>query len=441
MDHRDRPSPNPTDDPTSSIDRSPIDGVLRRLNEFLHQESAGGLVLMATAVFALICANSPLSSLYGRLLELPLEIKLGSFGIGKPLLLWINDGLMAVFFFLVGMELKREVVEGHLSSLRRASLPAFAAIGGMLFPAAIYAAFNWEDPGAMKGWAIPTATDIAFALGVLSLLGNRVPTALKALLLSIAIFDDLGAIIVIAIFYTADLSALSLGTAAVLIGGLAILNRLGVQRTAAYVLLGIPLWIAVLKSGVHATLAGVVLALFIPIRPPKPKVPGEGSGENTPQAAGESMLQRLEHGLHPWVAFGVLPVFAFANAGVSITKLSVGDVAHPVPLGIMAGLLAGKQIGIMAMCALAVALGLASRPDGVSWKQIYGVTMLCGIGFTMSLFIASLAFEQGATEYLGLDRLGILLGSIVSGGLGFFFLRWTFRDAPNAEESVERGLE
>ena len=416
MDPSDRGSRSVTTGP----DPTPIDHVLRRFNEFIHQESSGGLLLMGTAVLALICANSPLADLYAALLDLPLKIQVGTFSIGKPLLLWINDGLMAVFFFLVGMELKREVVEGHLSSLRRASLPAFAAVGGMVVPAAIYVAFNHADPEAMKGWAIPTATDIAFALGVLSLLGNRVPTALKALLLSIAIFDDLGAIIVIALFYTADLSVLSLGIAAGLIAGLAALNRFGVQRTAAYVLLGIPLWIAVLKSGVHATLAGVVLALFIPIKPPKhlEEVPADDHEHH-----GGSMLKRLEHGLHPWVAFGVLPIFAFANAGVGVLELSAKEIVHPVPLGIVGGLFIGKQIGIVCFCGLGVLLGLASRPPGVSWMQIYGASLLCGIGFTMSLFIASLAFEQGATEYLGLDRLGILLGSIISGVLGYLVLR------------------
>ena len=284
----------------------PMDKVMKALQDFLRLEAAGGLILMAAAVLALIVANSPLSVYYVALLDLPLEIRVGTLGIAKPLLLWINDGLMAVFFFLIGLELKREVVEGHLSSLRRASLPAFAAAGGMLVPAAFYAAFNWGDAAAMKGWAIPTATDIAFALGVLSLLGPRVPTGLKAFLLSVAIFDDLGAIVVIALFYTAELSFLSLVVAAVLILGLACLNRFGVSRPAAYFLIGVPLWVAVLKSGVHATLAGVVLAMFIPLRSPE-----QSPSPNPP----ESLLRQLEHTLHPWVAYGVLPAFAFANAG------------------------------------------------------------------------------------------------------------------------------
>ncbi|MBU1073558.1 Na+/H+ antiporter NhaA [bacterium] len=391
----------------------PVDGVLKALQDFLRLEAAGGLLLMMATVSALVVANSPLSVYYKALLDLPLEVRIGTLGIAKPLLLWINDGLMAVFFFIVGMELKREVVEGHLSSPRQASLPAFAAVGGMLLPAAFYALFNRGDPVATGGWAIPTATDIAFALGVLSLLGKRIPTALKAFLLSVAIFDDLGAIVVIALFYTAKLSVLSLVIAAVLILGLAILNRFGVTRPAAYFLLGVPLWVAVLKSGVHATLAGVVLAMFIPLRVSR-------TSASTP--APRSLLRHLEHALHPWVAFGVLPIFAFANAGVSIAGLSVPDVLHPVPLGIITGLFFGKQIGILAMSWLAVRLGIASRPEGVGWWQLYGAALLCGIGFTMSLFIASLAFEQGGAAFLGLERLGILIGSLVSGILGYAVL-------------------
>ena len=393
---------------------SPVDNVLKPLHDFLRLEAAGGLVLMVAAVLAMVVANSPLADYYAALLDIPLEIRIGTFGIAKPLLLWINDGLMAVFFFLVGMELKREVVEGHLSSLRRASLPAFAAVGGMLGPAVFYSAFNWGDPVAMKGWAIPTATDIAFSLGVLSLLGKRVPTALKAFLLSVAIFDDLGAIVVIALFYKAELSFLSLVIAAVLILGLACLNRLGVTRPAAYFLIGVPLWLAVLKSGVHATLAGVVLAMFIPLR-----VPEKSLSSHAP----ESLLRHLEHTLHPWVAFCILPVFAFANAGVSLVDLSITDMFHAVPLGIVTGLFLGNQIGVLAMCWFAVRLGIASPPEGVGWWELYGTALLCGIGFTMSLFIASLAFEQGGTAYLGLERFGILIGSFVSGLFGYVVLR------------------
>jgi NhaA family Na+:H+ antiporter len=392
-----------------------VDKQLKLLQQFLRLEAAGGLVLMMAAMLALVVANSPLSVYYAAFLDVPLEVSIGSFGIAKPLLLWINDGFMAVFFFLIGMELKREVVEGHLSSLRQASLPAFAAVGGMLVPAAFYAAFNWGDTIAMEGWAIPTATDIAFALGVLSLLGKRVPPALKAFLLSVAIFDDLGAIIVIALFYTAKLSSLALVFAAVFIVCLAGLNRLGVARPAPYILVGILLWVAVLKSGVHGTLAGVVLAMFIPLR-------GPGSEEAKTR---ESLLLDLEQALHPWVAFGVLPAFAFANAGVSITEVSIDDALHPVPLGIVTGLFFGKQIGVLALCWIATRLRMASLPEGVGWWQLHGAALLCGIGFTMSLFIASLAFEQGNAAYFGLERLGILAGSLVSGLLGYVVLRVT----------------
>jgi NhaA family Na+:H+ antiporter len=400
----------------------PFDRVLKPLQEFLRLESAGGLLLMAAAILALTIANSPVAESYTALLDLPLEVRLGTLELAKPLSLWINDGLMAVFFFLVGMELKREVLEGHLSSWREASLPAFAAVGGMLAPASFYAALNWGNAAAMKGWAIPTATDIAFALGVLSLLGKRVPTALKAFLLSVAIFDDLGAIIVIALFYTANLSLASLAVAGGLILVLVLLNRLGVTRIAAYVLVGIPLWVAVLKSGVHATLAGVVLALFIPLR-----VSGDARDADAP----ESPLRHLEHILHPWVAFGVLPVFAFANAGVPMTGLSIADVANPVPLGIVTGLFVGKQVGILALCWLATRLKLASLPGGVSWRQLYGAALLCGIGFTMSLFIASLATEQGADPTgFGLQRLGILIGTFLSGTVGYLVLRGAVRSQP-----------
>jgi NhaA family Na+:H+ antiporter len=405
---------------------APVDRVLKPLLYFLQLEAAGGLCLIAAALLALVAANSPVAPYYTALLDLPLEIRIGAFRIAKPMLLWVNDGLMAVFFFLVGMELKREVIEGHLSSLRLASLPAFAALGGMLAPAVFYLAFNWGDALAMRGWAIPTATDIAFALGVLSLLGNRVPAALKAFLLSVAIFDDLGAIVVIALFYTAELSWVSLVVAAVLILGLACLNRLGVTKPGAYFLIGVALWVAMLKSGVHATLAGVVLAMFIPLR-----ASGQSISSNTP----ESLLRHLEHALHPWVAFGVLPIFAFANAGVPILGLSIAHTLHSVPLGIASGLVLGKQIGILAMCWLAVRSGMASLPKGVDWWQLHGTALLCGIGFTMSLFIASLAFEQGATAYAGLERLGILIGSFVSGLLGYALLRITLG---NSIESKER---
>jgi Na+:H+ antiporter, NhaA family len=391
--------------------------VVEPLQKFLRLEAAGGILLFVCAMMALLIANSPWANFYDSLLAMPIEIRIGSFEIAKPVMLWINDGLMAVFFFLVGLELKREVIEGHLSSWRQASLPAVAALGGMLAPALVYWLMNRSNPDAVGGWAIPTATDIAFALGVLSLLGSRVSTALKALLLSIAVFDDLGAILVIAAFYTSDLSTTSLQFATVFVVGLACLNRAGVQRPAAYLLLGVALWIAVLKSGVHATIAGVVIAMFIPLKP-------TAKAETNGAAEGPSMLRNLEHALHPWVAFGVLPIFAFANAGVSLVDFTAEDMVHPVPLGIISGLFWGKQVGVILLCWIATRTGLAALPKGVSWLQMYGVALLCGIGFTMSLFIASLAFEHGDTEFFGLERLGILIGSLISGVAGYLVLRY-----------------
>jgi NhaA family Na+:H+ antiporter len=384
------------------------------LQDFLRLEAAGGLLLMGAAVLAMVVANSPLAGAYNAMVSLPLEIRAGPLHIAKPLLLWINDGLMAVFFLLVGLELKRELLQGHLSSRRDASLPAIAAIGGMAAPAAIYAWLNWDDPAAMKGWAIPSATDIAFALGVLLLVGKRVPAALKAFLLSVAIFDDLGAIIIIAVFYAVELSPVALSMAVGLTILLAILNRLGVTHCAPYLLVGALLWIAVLKSGVHATLAGVLLAMFIPLR--------ISARQDT-----ESPLHRLEHALHPWVAFGVLPLFAFANAGVPMSGISAAQLLHPVSLGIIGGLFVGKQLGIMAACWLAARCGLAALPRDTSWGLLYGVSLLCGIGFTMSFFIASLAFEAGGGGYQGLERIGILAGSLIAGAAGYLVLRFQLR--------------
>lgn len=402
------------------------DSVWRPLQEFLRLEGAAGILLMIAAVLAMMIANSPLAPWYTAFLDMPVEIRVGAFELAKPMFLWINDGLMAVFFLLVGLELKREVLQGHLSSLSQASLPAVAAVGGMVVPAGLFAWVNWGDDAAMRGVAIPTATDIAFALGVLSLLGNRVPAVLKAFLLGVAIFDDLGAIIIIAIFYTADLSVTSLVLAAILIVAMAILNRCDVRRPAAYVVVGILLWIAVLKSGVHATLAGVVMALFIPLD----EKPDPATGEM------RSMLHHMEHTLHPWVAFGVLPIFAFANAGIPLLDLSLADVMHPVPLGIVLGLFVGKQIGIFGACAVAVKLGIAKRPAALRWSHLYGASLLCGIGFTMSLFIASLAFEQGTTDYLGLERLGIVLGSLISGLIGMILLKVTLKEEITDEGEV-----
>jgi NhaA family Na+:H+ antiporter len=371
------------------------------IREFLALEAAGGIVLVIAAVAALALANSPAAWLYERFLATPVEIRVDRFEIAKPLLLWVNDGLMAVFFFLVGLEIKREVLEGELSQPSQIALPAVAAVGGMAVPAAIYAAFNWGDPVAIDGWAIPAATDIAFALGVLSLLGERVPNALKVFLLTLAILDDLGAIVIIALFYSGNLSLESLAVAAAALAALFALNRAGVSRIAPYLLVGLVLWASVLKSGVHATLAGVALAFFVPRKP----------------------ATRLESDLHPAVAFGILPLFAFANAGVSLEGVGFGALLEPVPLGIAAGLLVGKAVGVFGAAALAIVFGLARIPGGAGWLALLGVSLLCGIGFTMSLFIAGLAFEGAGFDFAVQTRLGVLGGSLLAAILGYALLR------------------
>ena len=385
--------------------------VLKALKEFFQFEAAGGILLLVAAILAMVVVNSPASDLYDSLLSVPVEIRFGGFEIAKPLLLWINDGLMAIFFFLIGLEIKRELLAGELSEPSRVVLPVLAAIGGMAVPAIIYSVINWGDPVAMKGWAIPSATDIAFALGVLALLGSRVPSSLKLFLMTLAIIDDLGAIVIIAVFYTADLSTTSLLVAIAALMLLTLFNRLGVISLAPYMLVGLVLWAAVLKSGVHATLAGVLIAFFIPYR----KLPDEH----------ETQLERLEHDLHPAVAFGILPLFAFANTGISLDGFSSDMLLHPVPLGIAMGLFFGNQIGVLGFSWVAIKTGIASMPSGANFLQIYGVSLLCGIGFTMSLFISSLAFEQGGADYLVDDRLGILSGSILSGIIGYLVLRYS----------------
>jgi Na+:H+ antiporter, NhaA family len=382
-------------------------GLKRGAQAFFEHEASGGVVLMASAALALVLSNSYLSWMYDALLGTPVVLQIGALALDKPLLLWINDGLMAIFFFLVGLEIKREIMEGRLSSVRKAASPVIAALGGMIVPALIYIALNWQDPAALHGWAIPAATDIAFAVGVLALLGSRVPVALKVFLLALAIIDDLGAIVIIALFYTSHLSVSVLAIAAVGIAVLGYLNHRGVSHTAPYVAAGVVIWVCVLKSGVHATLAGVIVAQFIPLRPAR-----EGA---------ESPLKRVEHGLAGWVAFGVMPIFAFANAGVALHNLSIEDLFGGIPLGVALGLFVGKQIGIMGFTWAAVRLGLARLPDGATWFQLYGVAVLGGIGFTMSLFIGTLAFagpEQGAAV-----RLGVLAGSLMSALLGYALLR------------------
>lgn len=376
------------------------------IREFLRLEAAAGIILFMAAVLAMTLVNSPLRWLYDGLLTTTVAIQVGALEIHKPLLLWINDGFMAIFFLLVGLEIKREILEGELSSFSQAALPGMAAIGGMLLPAGVYVALNLHSPETMRGWAIPVATDIAFALGVLALLGQRVPASLKIFLLALAIMDDLGAIVIIAVFYTADLSTTSLGLAAIGIGMLIALNLFGVTRIAAYVVTGLFVWICVLKSGVHATLAGVAIAFAIPLR--------------AQDEHGHSPLTHLEHTLHPWVAYGILPLFAFANAGVSLAGLSMSSLLEPVPLGIAAGLFIGKQIGVFGMTYAAVKFGISNMPEGTTWPQFYGIALLTGIGFTMSLFIGTLAFED--PSYAPGVRMGVITGSILSAVAGYLII-------------------
>ncbi|KJZ38104.1 MULTISPECIES: Na+/H+ antiporter NhaA [Pseudomonas] len=371
---------------------------------FFQLEAASGLLLIAAAALALIINNSSLSWLYSGLLDTPVVAQIGALKIAKPLLLWINDGLMAMFFLLIGLEVKREVLDGQLSQPSQIVLPGAAAIGGMVVPALVYWFLNRDDPTALGGWAIPMATDIAFALGVLALLGKRVPVSLKLFLMTLAIIDDLGAIIVIAIFYSGTLSTLSLALAAACIIALITMNRLGVVKLGPYMIIGLILWVCVLKSGVHATLAGVTLAFCIPLRT---------------KNAEPSPLLTLEHALHPWVAYGILPLFAFANAGLSLSGITVESFTHHVPMGIAIGLLLGKTVGVFGLTWLAVKIGIATLPQGANWGQVLGVAMLCGIGFTMSLFVGSLAFEPGVSDYAGMDRMGILTGSILAALIGY----------------------
>lgn len=392
------------------------------LQRLLPKEALPGLLLMGAMITALVVANSGLSGWYEQLLAVKAQISVGDFAIAKPILLWINDGFMAVFFFLVGLELKRELMAGELSDRKKVVLPLAAAIGGIVLPAVIYAFINRNDPAALRGWAIPAATDIAFALGVLALLGSRAPLALKIFLASIAVIDDLAAIIIIAVFYTSELSVSSLLLALLFLSWLLVLNRMGITAKTPYILLSIALWVAVLKSGVHATLAGVAVAAFIPYRPVK----------GTPEGS-ETLVEKLEHQIQPWVAYGILPLFAFANAGVPLAGLSFSALLEPVPLGIALGLFLGKQLGVFGASWLAVKSGIARLPEGANWRHVYGVALLCGIGFTMSLFIGSLAFEQGgATSDPFQDRLGILVGSLLSAVGGIVVLRYFATPRPSA---------
>ncbi len=394
----------------------------RMIRNFLQMESAGGITLMFAALLALIASNSPLASLYTSMLETPFTIALGELALSKAVLLWINDGFMAVFFLLIGLELKREILEGQLSSIDQIALPAIAAIGGMAIPALVFTGINWGEGANMDGWAIPTATDIAFALGIMALLGNRVPLSLKILLTAIAIFDDLGAIIIIAFFYTAELSLISLALAAAALVGLFLLNRLGVTAKTPYILIGIILWVCVLKSGVHATLAGVALGFAIPLK---------GKTEES-----KSPLKNLEHALHPWVAFMILPVFAFANAGVSLQGITLETIFAPLTLGIAAGLFIGKQLGVFSFIWIATKSKICRLPKGITWRQIYALALLTGIGFTMSLFIGGLAFEDPAVA--GQVRIGVLSGSVLSAIAGYCLLRFGAKE--NAPDIRDKSL-
>ena len=381
---------------------------------FLKLESASGIILILAALLAIGLANSALAQHYQGFLNTEVQVRIAALDINKPLLLWINDGFMAIFFLLVGLEVKREMLEGALSSRVQATFPAIAAVGGMLAPALIYSFFNYGDEATRAGWAIPAATDIAFALGVMALLGKRVPTSLKVFLLALAIMDDLGVIIIIALFYTQQLSltALAIGVVATL--ALLWMNRRGEDRIGLYMLVGLVLWVAVLKSGVHATLAGVIVGFMIPLN---------GKRYASP-------LKHLEHVLHPWSAFLILPLFAFANAGVSLEGINFSALLNPLPMGIILGLFVGKPLGIFTISWLAVKSGIAQLPQGVNFRQIFAVSILCGIGFTMSMFIASLAFEHGGLDYGSYSRLGILAGSTLAAVIGYIALRISL---PNRE--------
>ena len=383
-----------------------MDKAFSRIQEFIRLETSGGVVLMIAAIFAMIIANTPLSATYDLILGTYIKVGIGNFEIAKPAILWINDGLMAIFFFLVGLEIKREVLAGELSSFDKAILPIMAAIGGMAVPGIIFAIVNWGTPENLNGWAIPTATDIAFALGILALIGSRAPIALKIFLLAIAIIDDLGAIVIIAIFYTSELSINALSISMIGFAAAVALNRLGIQRTVPYLLVGIIMWVFVLKSGVHATLAGVLIAFTIPLKA---------------KTEDEALLYKMEHGLHPWVAFLILPVFAFANAGVNFTGIGIDDLLQPLTLGIAVGLFLGKQIGVFLATWIGVKSGIARLPENVSWKHVYGVACLTGVGFTMSLFIGSLAFTTA--DVMNAVRLGVVLGSVLSGIIGYLLLK------------------
>jgi NhaA family Na+:H+ antiporter len=390
-------------------DPDPLDKFSRSIARFMRLESAAGVMLLGATVLAMIVKNSDFAQVYTAFLNIVGQIRIDELSIEKPLFLWVNDGWMAIFFFVVGMEIKHEMVHGHLSDRSQIILPLVGAIGGVAVPALIYVLFNWQDPEAIKGWAVPTATDIAFALGVLAAVGSRVPVALKVFLMTLAILDDLIAIVIIALFYTSGLSVNSLGAAAAVITIMIVLKAVRIQSTTPFLMLGAILWICVLKSGVHATLAGVVTAMFISSKP---------VGDHA-----ESPAKALIEDLHPWIVFVILPTFAFINAGIAFEGLELKSLFDPVPLGIALGLLIGKPVGVMLSAGGVVFSGLAKLPAGVTWTHLFGVSVLCGVGFTMSLFVGGLAFAEGGAGYERIDRLGILVGSGLSALIGFCILR------------------
>lgn len=398
---------------------------VKAIQQFLKLESSAGILLVGATVLALVVSNSPLAGLYDAFLNVPLVVALGELAIDKPLLLWINDGLMAVFFLLIGLEVKREILDGELSSPEQIVLPGVAAVGGFLLPAAIYAAINYNDPAAIEGWAIPAATDIAFALGILMLLGDRVPLALKVFLTSVAIFDDIGAIVVIAVFYTSNLSIASLVLGTVAIAGLFVLNRMGVNKLGPYMLVGLFAWACVLKSGVHATLAGFAVGMAIPM------TARDDTGAELP-----SPLRHLEHVLHPWIAYAILPLFAFSNAGVSFAGVEPSVLWDTVTIGIVVGLFLGKQAGVFGLVWLMIRLGLARLPDATTMRHLYGAALLSGVGFTMSLFIGSLAFDQGNFDHTVATRVGVLVGSLLSAVAGYIVLSKTAPAVAQPETEV-----
>lgn len=390
------------------------------LLRFINHEATAGLILVLAAAAALIVTNAGFAEVYDNFLELPVSVRIGTLALDKTLVHWVNDGLMAIFFFLVGLEIKREVLEGNLSSRDQIVLPAVAALGGMAAPALIYAFFNWGNTGAISGWAIPAATDIAFALGALALMGTRVPLSLKVFLLTLATLDDLGAIVIIAVFYTSDLSLTGLALAGVAFAGLVALNRMGVSRAAPYIFAGFAMWVFVLKSGVHATLAGVALAMTIPLL----------------RRDGSNLIHSLEEALHPYVKFLILPLFAFANAGIPLSGFSLENMTASVPLGIAAGLVLGKPLGILLAVGACVALGIATLPERATWLHILGVGCLAGIGFTMSLFIGTLAFTT--PEQIDAVRVGVIAGSIVSTLLGLAILLLSGQPSGNSHPAANR---